>query len=57
MENRNYKFRKATIADIPELKEMYKATLCTINKADYTPEEIEDWIGLHVEMTDNIWLI
>ncbi|WP_071146917.1 GNAT family N-acetyltransferase [Bacteroides ihuae] len=43
MENRNYKFRKATLTDIPELKEMYKATLRTINKADYTLEEIEDW--------------
>ena len=43
MENRNYRFRKATLADIPELKEMYKATLRAINKADYTPEEIEDW--------------
>lgn len=43
MENRNYKFREATLADIPELKEMYKTTLRAINKADYTPEEIEDW--------------
>lgn len=43
MELINYKFRKATLADIPELKEMYKATLRAVNSADYTPEEIEDW--------------
>lgn len=43
MELKSYKFRKATLADIPELKEMYKATLRAVNSADYTPEEIEDW--------------
>lgn len=43
MELKNYNFRKATLADIPELKEMYKATLRAVNSADYTPEEIEDW--------------
>ena len=43
MENKNYKNRKATLADIPELSAMFKATLRAINKADYTPEEIEDW--------------
>lgn len=43
MELKSYKFRKATLADIPELNEMYKATLRAINSADYTPEEIEDW--------------
>lgn len=43
MENRNYKFREATLTDIPELQEMYKATLRAINIADYTVEEVEDW--------------
>lgn len=43
MENRSYNFRKAILTDIPELKEMYKNTLRTINQADYTHEEIEDW--------------
>lgn len=43
MEHRNYQFRKATLADIPELREMYQATLHAVNIADYTPEEIEDW--------------
>ncbi|CAK7019189.1 MAG: 2,3,4,5-tetrahydropyridine-2,6-dicarboxylate N-acetyltransferase [Parabacteroides sp.] len=41
--DRDYKFREATLDDISELKEMYKATLRTVNRADYTPEEIEDW--------------
>lgn len=43
MGHRNYQFRKATLADIPELREMYQATLHAVNIADYTPEEIEDW--------------
>lgn len=43
MEHRNYRFRKATLADIPDLREMCKATLRAVNIADYTPEEIEDW--------------
>lgn len=43
MGHRNYKFRKATLADIPELREMCQATLRAVNIADYTPEEIEDW--------------
>lgn len=43
MKHRNYQLREATLADIPELKEMYKATLRAINIADYTSEEIEDW--------------
>ncbi|WP_294141996.1 hypothetical protein [uncultured Sanguibacteroides sp.] len=43
MENRNYKFRKVTLDDIPELKEMYEAALYFGHKADYTSEEIEDW--------------
>lgn len=43
MGHRNYEFRKATLADIPELREMYQATLRAVNIADYTPEEIEDW--------------
>ena len=42
MENRNYKFRKVTLDDIPELNEMYEAALRFGHKADYTPEEIED---------------
>lgn len=40
MEYRNYKFRTATLTDVPELQEMFKTTLRTINKLDYTPEEI-----------------
>lgn len=43
MGHRNYRFRKATLADIPELREMCQATLRAVNIADYTPEEIEDW--------------
>ena len=43
MENVTYKFREATLTDIPELREMYQSTLRAVNSADYTSEEIEDW--------------
>lgn len=43
MKYRSYKLREATLTDIPELREMYKATLRTVNIANYTLEEIEDW--------------
>lgn len=32
-----------TFADIPELKQLYKDTVLTINRKDYTAEEVEDW--------------
>lgn len=37
------KIRPATIADIPALKELYQNTVLTINRKDYTAEEVEDW--------------
>ena len=43
MPTMNYNFRLATLADIPELKEMFQSTVRTVNIANYTPEEIEDW--------------
>lgn len=32
-----------TFADIPELKELYRSTILTVNRQDYTAEEVEDW--------------
>lgn len=43
MENKKYEYRRAKTADIPELKNLYQETLHTINRANYTAEEIEDW--------------
>ncbi len=34
-----------TFADIPELKQLYKDTVLTVNKKDYTADEVEDWVS------------
>lgn len=36
-------FRSATTADIPELKELFRNTVQTVNARDYTAEEVADW--------------
>lgn len=36
-------FRNATTADIPQLKDLFRDTVLTINIRDYTPEEVADW--------------
>ena len=51
MENVSYKFREATLTDIPELREMYQSTLRAVNIADYTSEEIEDWASCGDDLT------
>lgn len=35
--------RKAQQSDIPELKELYMGTVLTVNRKDYSQEEVEDW--------------
>ncbi len=35
--------RQATLADIPELAELYKNTVLSVNRKDYSTEEVEDW--------------
>ncbi len=35
--------RKATVSDIPELKKLYKNTVLSINRKDYSAEEVKDW--------------
>lgn len=63
MENISYKFREATLTDIPELREMYQSTLRAVNIADYTSEEIEDWASCgddlsHLaDLITNLWFI
>ena len=38
-----FSIRTAVISDIPELKTLYKTTVLTINREDYSAEEVEDW--------------
>lgn len=35
--------RKALLSDIPELKELFRGTVLTVNRKDYSQEEVEDW--------------
>lgn len=37
------KIRQASLSDIPMLKELYQNTVLTVNRKDYTAEEVEDW--------------
>lgn len=57
MENVTYKFREATLTDIPELREMYQSTLRAVNSADYTCEEIEDWASCGDDLSHWVDLI
>lgn len=43
MEKNLFTTRIATLADIPELTQLYLDTILTINKKDYSAEEAEDW--------------
>ena len=36
-------FRSVTSVDIPELKELFRNTVLTINARNYTAEEVADW--------------
>lgn len=37
------KIRQANLSDIPALKELYQNTVLTVNRKDYTAEEVKDW--------------
>lgn len=38
-----YGFRTAAHSDIPELRSLFTETVLTINRKDYTQDEVEDW--------------
>lgn len=38
-----FHIRPATVSDIPELTELYKSTILSVNSKDYSIEEVEDW--------------
>ena len=35
--------RRLTAQDIPEMRELFRATVLAVNSKDYTKEEVEDW--------------
>lgn len=35
--------REALLSDIPEIKELFRGTVLTVNRKDYSQEEVEDW--------------
>lgn len=40
-----YKIRQAVNTDIPALKKLFKDTILTINRNNYSQEEVEDWVS------------
>ncbi|MDR1583420.1 MAG: GNAT family N-acetyltransferase [Prevotellaceae bacterium] len=38
-----FHIRQATASDIPVMKVLYKNTVLTVNRKDYSIEEVEDW--------------
>lgn len=41
--NKEFSTRPATVSDLPEMTELYKNTVLTVNRKDYSAEEVEDW--------------
>ncbi len=41
--NKVFSIRPVIISDIPELTELYKNTVLSVNRKDYSVEEVEDW--------------
>ena len=39
----NLDIRRLAAQDIPEMWELFRATVLTVNSKDYTKEEVEDW--------------
>lgn len=48
-----YKIREASAEDLSTLNELYKNTVLTVNRKDYTQEEVEDWASCGDDM--NHW--
>lgn len=46
------KIRQANLSDIPALNELFRNTVLTVNRRDYTAEEVEDWASCVDETTD-----
>lgn len=37
------RIRQVNLSDIPALQELYQNTVLTVNRKDYTAEEVADW--------------
>ena len=37
------RIRQVNLSDIPALQELYQHTVLTVNRKDYTAEEVADW--------------
>ena len=46
------RIRQVNLSDIPALQELYQHTVLTVNRKDYTAEEVADW--LRAETTHHI---
>ena len=53
----NLGIRRLAAQDIPEMRELFRATVLTVNSKDYTKEEVEDWAscGDSVEHWKELW--
>jgi len=43
--------RQAILSDVQEMNELYQNTILTVNRKDYTAEEVEDWASCGDEIT------
>lgn len=46
-----YNIREVLASDFPVLTELYKNTVLTINRRDYTLDEVEDWASCGDDLT------
>ena len=44
--------RQATASDFPELTKLYKSTILSVNRKDYSAEEVEDWASCGDDITN-----
>ncbi len=56
--------RDATVADIPEIQKLYQDTVLTVNRKDYSLEEVEDWAScgddinhLYAQLTEHRYMV
>ena len=42
------KIRQVNLSDIPALQELYQHTVLTVNRKDYTAEEVADWASCEI---------
>lgn len=57
-----YTFRVATVDDIPEIDKLFRETVLTVNRRDYTEEEVKDWASCSTpkhleELISNLYFI